>query len=473
MLSRIDMTTTQPTNDNAESNAPEYPQHMLIQKETYKPGIRRVSVDRFFKQEFHDLEVERIWKKAWQWACREEDIPEVGDHTVYEVADLSFIIMRTGPESFAGYWNSCPHRGRKLATYDGKRASEIRCMFHGWAWNIDGSVKELTCGWDFKGARPEEVKLQQVKVETWGGYVFINPDLAAEPLADFLGELPDHFEGAGHDLAKRWKQVHVTAYIEANWKIVQEAFLEGWHLGTTHPQLLAPPMDPKLFSNGSRWDDFGNFMRMAPGGAPHAPGLPGYAAAATTEQQFVDHTFDYHMNEEPKIKVGSNGSGVAAMQDSIREAQRQAMGDAIDDYHVMDMSPGVMISVWPNFHPWGGFSRIMYRFRPYKSDPNKSVMDVLLLAPWEEGKPRPPATTPRIIDFGESIVDAKELGILARIFVQDLGNMVAVHEGLKSSKSGYVILSDHHETQVRRWHDQYDHWMGLEEDSAIGTGGVA
>src|SRR5690606_17764094 len=112
-------------------------------------------VDRFFKQEYHDLEVERIWKKTWQMVCREEEIPEIGDYTVYDVAELSFIVMRTGENEYRGFWNSCPHRARKLREFDGKRASEIRCMFHGWAWNLDGSPKEITCAWDFPGTESE------------------------------------------------------------------------------------------------------------------------------------------------------------------------------------------------------------------------------------------------------------------------------------------------------------------------------
>jgi hypothetical protein len=66
-----------------------------------------------------------------------------------------------------------------------------------------------------------------------------------------------------------------------------------------------------------------------------------------------------------------------------------------------------------------------------------------------------------VIDFGESIANAPELGNLARIFVQDLGNIQAVHEGHQTSKNGYVILSDLNEAPLRRWHDMYDHCLGL------------
>ena len=449
----------------AEAQAmPGFPPHVVIEKPPYAPGIARVPVDRFFKQEYHDLEVERIWKKAWQWACREEEIPDVGDYQIYEVAHLSFIVIRTAPDEIKAYWNSCPHRARKLVTFDGRRASELRCMFHGWAWNLDGSLKEMSCGWDFPGARPEEVKLPEVKVGTWGGYVFINPDPDAESLEAFLGELPEHFEGAGHDMRKRWVQVHVTAHLEANWKVVQEAFIEPWHVIATHPQLLRPPMDGP--PRGQRWDDYGNWMRSTPSlpDDPNKPPPSSYSHTAESVQQFIDHELDYHMNEETPLKADPARDGYAQVKEQMRELHRDIIGDEVDAIHDVHMNAGEMIALWPNFHPWGGLSRLTYRFRPYKDDPNRSVMDVQLIAPWPDDRPKPPPAKPRVLDFGQPITDAGELGWLARIFVQDLGNIPYVQEGLKTSHNEYVILSSHNEAPVRRWHDQYDRWMGIEDN---------
>ena len=448
----------------AEAQAmPGFPPHVVIEKPPYAPGIRRVPVDRFFKQEYHDLEVERIWKKAWQWACREEEIPDVGDYQIYEVAHLSFIVIRTAPDEIKAYWNSCPHRARKLVTFDGRRASELRCMFHGWAWNLDGSLKEMSCGWDFPGARPEEVKLPEVKVGTWGGYVFINPDPDAESLEAFLGELPMVFEGSGHDLAKRWKQVHVTAHLEANWKVVQEAFLEAWHVGTTHPQLLVPASGHRGMDFVQRWDDFGNWMRWAVG--PVEPGKKSgqgpMGSPADTDEEYPNSFFDYHLNEE-RMVLDEGQTGVQAVHKRVREYHRAIIGDEVDQHSDYFMSAAEMQMVWPNFHPWQAFSRLMYRFRPYKSDPNRSVMDVLLLAPWPEGRPRPPACKPHVLDFGQSITEAVSLGQLARVFAQDLANIPHVQEGLKSCQREYIILSDLHEAPLRHWHDRYDQWMGLD-----------
>ena len=56
-----------------------------------------VSAERYFSKEWHDREVETVWRKCWQLACREEEIPNVGDHIVYEIVHDSLIVVRTSP----------------------------------------------------------------------------------------------------------------------------------------------------------------------------------------------------------------------------------------------------------------------------------------------------------------------------------------------------------------------------------------
>lgn len=125
----------------------------------------------------------RLWKRVWQMACREEDIPNAGDNIVYDIAGMSFIVVRTAPGSFKAFYNACLHRGRMLREAGSLRAAEFRCPFHGFAWNIDGTLKHVPCEWDFPRLRREEWCLPEAKVGTWGGFVFINPDSNAEPLA--------------------------------------------------------------------------------------------------------------------------------------------------------------------------------------------------------------------------------------------------------------------------------------------------
>ena len=81
----------------------------------------RVPARRYTDPEYHRLEVEKLWKKVWQMACREEDVPEVGDTCVYDICDLSFLIVRSAPDRIQAYYNACLHRGRQLREHDGNK----------------------------------------------------------------------------------------------------------------------------------------------------------------------------------------------------------------------------------------------------------------------------------------------------------------------------------------------------------------
>ena len=83
-------------------------------------GSDDMSVERYTSRAWHDKEVEHVWSRAWQFACREEHVPDVGDYVVYEIARSAFVVMRTAPDTIKAYWNSCLHRG---PTVEGLRRS--------------------------------------------------------------------------------------------------------------------------------------------------------------------------------------------------------------------------------------------------------------------------------------------------------------------------------------------------------------
>ncbi len=100
----------------------------------------------------------------------------------------------------------------------------------------------------------DDYRLPEVKTGTWGGFVFVNLDRGAAPLAEFLGELPEHFEP--WPLEKRYTEAHVVKVLPCNWKVAQEAFMEAYHVVATHPQLL-----PGIGDSNTQYDAWDNFSR--------------------------------------------------------------------------------------------------------------------------------------------------------------------------------------------------------------------
>ena len=223
-------------------------------------------------------------------ACREEDIPDVGDTLVYDICDLSILVVRTAPDEIKAYYNACLHRGRLLKERDGNN-TELRCPFHGFCWNLDGSLKQVPCAWDFPHVDPAECRLPEVRVGTWGGFVFINmdPDCRA---ARVVPRRPD----------RALRQVAARAALQGGprrqglrrptGRSLQEAFMEAFHVVATHPQLLAGIGDAN-----SQYDWWGNFSRaITPNGTP-SPHL----RFEPTEQEMFDAMSDRRLDEDPFV----------------------------------------------------------------------------------------------------------------------------------------------------------------------------
>ena len=93
------------------------------------PGPTRVSAALYHSREIHEQEIEKIWKRTWQLACHEDEIRNVGDYAVYDIASLSFLVVRTKEDEIQAFYNQCLHRGRQLCDQDGKCARVFRCSF--------------------------------------------------------------------------------------------------------------------------------------------------------------------------------------------------------------------------------------------------------------------------------------------------------------------------------------------------------
>ena len=153
-------------------------------------------VEAFISPEYAKAEHDLLWPKVWQMAGRLEDIPEVGNYFTYNILDESIIVVRTAPDKVNAFYNVCPHRGRQqVNTPDnmngvrGKKQHYV-CGFHGWTYDLEGKNTFVLDPQDWKGAlNAERTCLTPVKVDTWGGWVYINMDPNCEPLLEFLGEV--------------------------------------------------------------------------------------------------------------------------------------------------------------------------------------------------------------------------------------------------------------------------------------------
>lgn len=203
----------------------------------YDPELLRVSTDRYRSQQFQEKEMQAIWQKVWQVAGRADELQTAGDWKEYAVGDQSYLITRDQQGQYHAFINACTHRGNKLCTAKRGSSKVLVCPFHRWTFNLDGSVRGITRP-DLVGpVDTNTLGLVKVSVDTFAGFLFINPDPNAQALKEYLGaEVLEYLEPYHLDEMVP-VGLNVREELECNWKVVVDAFQEGYHIQALHPQM--------------------------------------------------------------------------------------------------------------------------------------------------------------------------------------------------------------------------------------------
>lgn len=426
-------------------------------------GSEPIAASRYTSEDFAKLEREKMWPNVWQFAAREEDLPEAGDYIVFENAGRSYLVSRQDDGSVKAMHNVCLHRGRKLRTEDGHADSFI-CPFHGFTWNKDGNFASIPCAWDFTHLTNDKMHLPEAQVGRWGGYIFLKENPGGPTLEEFLSPIPEHFERWRHEECTT--AIWVAKEVPANWKVTMEAFMEAWHTIITHPQLL--PFTGDCNAAYWTWGDNVN-VNLVPFGimSPHVN------PEGKTEQWIVEEFIKYNGRSADNyegdaaadpyaVKVPEGMTARAALGEAMRANYTKMFGH--DHSHATDaeLLDGLVYNVFPNFAPWGGFMpNIVYRWRP-GATPDTCLMEVRILTRVPPGQPIPRGVPMRLLGKDEPWTAAKEIGILGDVFEQDMDNLPYVQDGLKCSKTGEVNLGDYQEIRIRQFHQTLDKYLSGE-----------
>lgn len=427
-----------------------------VRSESYQfLGNEDISTDRYTDPAFAKKELNTLWKKTWQFACREEHIPSVGDYYVYDLEHYSFIVTRVSKDEIRAYYNACLHRGTKLrASGTEGCANEFRCPFHGWSWNIDGTNKNVVCDWDFPHVDRNDLCLPQARVETLGGFVFVNMDENAPSLPDYIGP-----EAMAHitrwKLEDRYIVAHVAKVIPANWKLTIEAFMEAYHVLETHPQ-VAP-------SNGdanSQYDIFGEHVdRFISTLGVVSPHLKGRISEQDVLDQFTVGDSSVLQGADRKLKEGETAR--QRMADMMRSMFEKATNTDLSNVSDSELLDCFSYTVFPNTFLFPGISLPMvYRFRPVKGDHRKCLYEVFFLRPVpKDGKRPEPACEVRLQEH-QSFTEAEGMDPgFGAILDQDTENLLLEQEGLEASAKKGITLGNYQEIRIRHFENTVDKYV--------------
>ncbi|UXJ50200.1 aromatic ring-hydroxylating oxygenase subunit alpha [Pseudomonas citronellolis] len=428
--------------------------------------------DGYISKEYVQLEKERMWPKVWQVACRLEEIPNVGDYVTFDVIDESIIITRLTGDRIKAYYNVCQHRGRRLTSGCG-HATKFHCNYHGWQWNLDGSVLRVLDEDDWAGCpnmSREELALKEVLVDTWGGFVFINMDPNAEPLAKYLAPVPqitDCFEF--EKMRYRW---YKSVRLPCNWKVALEAFNEGYHVSATHPQILDTQGD-----DVTRSFAFGKHGMFGYSTATRLPGTPSPRTGKPIPEDIRPGLVKFYQIMEDQLKAIFTDRDYEATKRLLTEVeptqdqflvlskamqfQREAaiedgagwpdvsmeqMGRAGTDWHVF---PNLVFLLYPD-------GALFYRARPDGDNPDSCIYDIWSLKRYAPGQ------EPKLNrEFYHGVDDWKTNTVenFGLILTQDFNNMGQVQQGMKSRGFVGSRTSPLQESAISNFHRELNEYI--------------
>jgi len=193
--------------------------------------------------DLHALEVERIFRREWLLIGRAGDIPNPGDWFTFQVLDEPMLIVRGTDGKVRALSNICRHRYMPVALEEKGNDKRFVCAYHGWVYGTDGRLVAAPLMEGSLGFRKEACNLPEYRCETWQGFVFVNLDDQAAPLAPGLHEADRQLVNYRTD-----ELVSVLSYDkvwEGNWKLATENGMEYYHHMALHGTTLEEAIPAK------------------------------------------------------------------------------------------------------------------------------------------------------------------------------------------------------------------------------------
>jgi choline monooxygenase len=186
-----------------------------------------------------EAEQELIFERTWQLAGHISALPRTGSYLTAQAGSQPVLVIRDEHGALRAYRNICRHRASRLLSGSGQCKAAIRCRYHGWTYRLDGSLIGVPEGLGFGDKLDKStLGLMPVRVEELCGLVFVNLDSDAMPLAELVGDLPQRLAPYRLDRLEPFAPSEDDGRQPANWKVVADNYLEGYHIPIAHPGLM-------------------------------------------------------------------------------------------------------------------------------------------------------------------------------------------------------------------------------------------
>ena len=190
----------------------------------------------YISQAFLELEKDAIFNHEWICVGRSDEFLKPGTYRVTTISHDEIIVLRDFDGVLRAMSNVCRHRMMSLLEGEGSIAGKITCSYHSWTYKLDGQL--IGAPYMRDNFDKSDCRLPQFAVEDWLGWVYVNLDPLAQPLAPRLAPLAELLQN--NDLASFRTLFRVDEIWDTNWKILFQNFMEPYHLFAVHSNTVEP-----------------------------------------------------------------------------------------------------------------------------------------------------------------------------------------------------------------------------------------
>lgn len=187
----------------------------------------------------HELEKEELFRRRWQLVCHQSDLAEPGRYVCLDVVGERALVIRGKDGVIRAFHNVCRHRGSRVVANDaGRCRTAIVCPFHGWSYNLDGTLRGVARPETYPALDPEEWGLKPLELEIWNGFVFVRFKPSDQPsIVEVLARFDDELAPYRMESFMPTGEPFWSAVTPVNWKSVRDVDNEGYHVPMAHPGL--------------------------------------------------------------------------------------------------------------------------------------------------------------------------------------------------------------------------------------------
>ncbi len=206
---------------------------------TPEPGASMsLHADAYTRPHWFETDQTAIIRRSWQWVCHGEKLRDPGSYVTEDIGGMPIVALRDTDGVLRAFYNVCQHRAHHLVEGEGTIRNLV-CPYHAWSYDLTGRLKAARHTGNLENFDPGTICLDAVQVEEFGGFIYVNLDPTAAPLAEQAGDLGNEIANWAPDVNELTFAHRLSYTIDSNWKNVVDNFLECYHCHVAHKDFVS------------------------------------------------------------------------------------------------------------------------------------------------------------------------------------------------------------------------------------------